>query len=385
MINGNSTFNLNSNTSIMKYFYSWTILILLSFSIFSSCKIVAQKLPELAVSKEAKQDERSNQIDEWLIKISNEYKFNGAVLMIKNGETLIKNAYGFTDAEKNVPLSNLSSFRLASVSKQFTAAGIMILHEQGKLSFDHAVSDYIEGFPYEGVSIRHLLNHTSGIPDNYLFLAYKNANKIDILSTTKAVELVIEANKKAKSKPNESFNYNNTNYILLAKIVENVSGSSFEDFMMNHLFKPLGLQQTRVWNLLSKDKTFEHKTASFKNNGPNPKPMKPDLVDGVAGDGAVFSSIEDMIKWDQFWYENELISETTMLEAFKKPLLNDGSYSNYGFGWGIKKDGVAHNGSWLGARTIIVRNTEEKNCLVILDNSKNPLINDIAKILTKNF
>jgi len=362
----------------------YIIVLLIILSVVSVQKVLGQKIPELCISKDVSKEERVQKMDDWLNRLQQENKFNGAVLIVKNGEPILKNAYGFTDANKDVPLTPLSSFRLASLSKQFTAAAIMLLHDQEKLQFDDLVSKQIKGFPYTGVTIRHLLNHTSGIPDNYLMLAYLNAKKFDILSVDKAVELVIEANKKAKNKPNVAFRYNNTNYVLLAKIVENISEVSFEKFMSQHFFEPLNMPQTRVWNLLSEDKTFEHKTSSFKNNGPNPKAMEPDIVDGVSGDGAVFSSINDMLIWDSFWNGNELISEAAMQEAIKKPTLEDGTISSYGFGWSISNNAMIHDGSWLGARTFINRNTALKNCLVILDNSKNPLIDDIANVIAKN-
>ncbi|MEM1124992.1 MAG: serine hydrolase domain-containing protein, partial [Bacteroidota bacterium] len=180
---------------------------------------------------------------------------------------------------------------------------------------------------------------------------------------------------------NEKYQYSNTNYILLARTIEVVSGLSFEAYMQKELFTPLGMSNTRVWNLLSKDKTFKNKTDDFDNARGNPKALTPTFVDGVAGDGAVFSSAKDMFLWDKFWYGNPLIGQENLQEAFKKPTLNDGTISDYGFGWIITEKGMWHDGAWLGARTVIIRNTEHKNCLVVLDNSANVFFDEILKAL----
>jgi len=144
------------------------------------------------------------------------------------------------------------------------------------------------------------------------------------------------------------------------------------------------MKNTRVWNLLSPDKTFPNKTSSFAMLGGDE--LKPDFIDGVAGDGAVFSSLEDLLIWDDFWVNADLLSDENRMEAFKTPTLNDGTASDYGFGWVVVNDGkfVTHTGAWLGARTYIGRNTENRNTLVVLDNGLNllldPIVNQIAQV-----
>ena len=131
------------------------------------------------------------------------------------------------------------------------------------------------------------------------------------------------------------------------------------------------MQNTRVWNLASKEPRFDNKTSDFRNLFGTSSAINPSFIDGVAGDGAVFSSVKDFVTWDKFWYKNKLIGEDHLKEAFTKPVLNNGQTSNYGFGWVITDYGMWHNGAWLGANTMIIRNTEKKDCLVILDNSSN--------------
>ena len=351
-------------------FFSWFFLFFL-------------KTPELIIPENASQEEQIAHIDSWLEALQKAHKFNGAVLLAKEGEVLLAKGYGFADHSLETPLTEHSSFRLASVSKQFTAAGIMLLKEKGLIAFDDPVISIISDFPYPDVCIRHLLNQTSGVPDIYMELAEKNKEDIPLLTNELATELVVQEQREAIFSPNERFQYSNTNYILLARIIEIVSGQSFETYMRTALFEPLGLSHTRVWNLLSKDDSFEGKTADFQNFKGRTKELKPSFIDGVAGDGAVFSSVSDMFVWDQFWYENDLLSEETLREAWIEPQLSSGKTSDYGFGWIITQDGMWHNGAWLGANTLIVRNTDSRSCLVLLDNSSNLFFDKISEELRR--
>lgn len=334
------------------------------------------QVPKLNIPENSSEKEKIALIDNWLEKLNSKRKFNGGILITKDGKPTLAKTYGFTNSKKTEKLNNNSSFRLASISKQFTASGIMLLKEKGLINYDDLVSKYILNFPYHNVTIRNLLNQTSGIPDSYLDLAEKE--KIGILTNEKAIELIVENKPKANFEPNDKYEYSNTNYIILARVIELVSNQSFENFMEVNIFVPLGMNDTRVWNLTSEDKTFKGKTDGFEDLSGETREIKPTFVDGVAGDGGVFSSVNDFIKWDKFWYENKLISTKNLKEAFKKPTLNNGEKSNYGFGWVIVNENVVmHNGAWLAANTYFVRNTKKKTSFVLLDNSSNLFFNKI--------
>lgn len=328
-------------------------------------------------------DKKIKAVDDWLHEQHKAGAFNGAVLIAQKGKPLLMKGYGYTNHQRNIKLTPQSSFRLASVSKQFTAAGIMRLHEKGLLRYDAPLSTYFKNFPYPKATVRQLLTHTSGIPDVYMREADRHDDIVgDVLSVQEVVKLLQTAPHKDKARvPKERFKYSNTGYVLLTAIIEKVSGQSFEAYMQKELFKPLKMKNTRVWNLLSAEKMFKNKTTGFGYRRGKYFPQEPSFLDGVAGDGAVFSSVEDFLIWDQFWYKNPLISTKNLQEAFKPVKLNNGSMSNYGFGWGIESaTRVAHNGSWLGARTAIVRDTKAKICLVLLDNSTNP---KLGKLMDK--
>lgn len=325
------------------------------------------RVPNLEIPATANTMERVEHIDRWLQQLHAEKRFNGAVLIVRDGEPLLMKTYGFTDHTARESLTNQSSFRLASVSKQFTAAGVLMLVARGTLELDRPVDEYLEDFPYRNVTIRHLLNQTSGVPDVYMSLAEGHRDEVGkVLTLTNAVDLINRYPARA-SIPGDAYAYSNTNYILLARIIEIVSSRTFEQFMGEELFEPLGMKNTRVWNRLSKERTFSNKTSDF--NQLLGTAVEPSWLDGVAGDGAVFCSIEDFVIWDDFWRGNELISDDVLSQAFDNPKLNDGSFSNYGFGWVLTDDGAWHNGVWLGAATYISRGVHDRNCIVLLDNS----------------
>ena len=335
------------------------------------------KLPSMKITSTMPQSEKIALLDQWFSELNNKNKFSGVVLIAKEGKKLLSKGYGFSDYQQTQKFTENSSLRLASVSKQFTAAGIMLLREKKQLSYDDLVSKYISGFPYEGVTIRNLLNQTSGVPDIYQALEEIGREGIPMLTNQIVVDLLLTKNIPAEGLPNEKYQYCNTNYILLAHLVEIISEKTFEEYMQTEIFKPLGMENTRVWNRNSVEKTFKNKADDFENLDGKITEIKPTFYDEVAGDGAVFSSLNDLLKWDQFWYENPLIKPENLQEAFKEVTLNNGEISTYGFGWLITEEGMWHNGTWMGANTIIIRNIKKKRVMVILDNSANLFFDNI--------
>ena len=204
------------------------------------------------------------------------------------------------------------------------------------------------------------------------------------LSIQQAIQLLIRYPKKARYAPNERYKYSNTNYILLAGIIEKVSGQSFELFLQENLFVPLGMKDSRVWNLQS-TLPFPNRVADFKRKWGKKVNFPTSFIDGVAGDGAVFCSSQDLVKWDQFWYQNSLVSPDLLDQALQPVPLNNGKTSDYGFGWIIGDNWIWHNGGWLGARTYIGRNPTQKLTFVLLDNSANSRGHIIARKIQKHY
>ncbi|WP_020567390.1 serine hydrolase domain-containing protein [Neolewinella persica] len=362
-------------------FYVLLAIILLIVAFFFWFFVFHASVPELEIPPSTDKTVRTEKIDRYLAGLQADGKFNGAVLIAREGAPLLMKTYGFTDHTRATKLDTKSSFRLASVSKQFTAAGVLRAQQLGLLEIDNPVNDYLTGFPYAKVTVRHLLNQTSGVPDQYMQLAEAHREEIgDTLSINEVVELMTKYAPTVEGLPGDAYAYSNTGYVLLAAIVEATSGQSFEAFMQSQLFDPLKMPQTRVLNHFSDTKNFPEKTAGFMQLPGLTDPLIPGFLDGVAGDGGVFSSIEDFLIWDEFWNgNNELVADSLLLQAFVSPTLNDGAKSDYGFGWVLKPSGNHwHNGAWLGARTIIKRYPAQKEVIVILDNSDNIRFDKIA-------
>jgi len=326
-----------------------------------------------------------DRVAQWFDVLYQKKKFNGIVIYVKDGKILLKKTLGFTSYTKKYEIDDHTMFRLASVSKQFTAFGIMVLKQQRCLSYDDLVTQYISEFPYPKVTIRHLLNHTSGIQADYVRLAEKRGRitKDYILTNEDVITLLNSYTDNLKKEPLQEYFYNNTNYIILAHIISRISDTSFERFMRKEVFEPLGLHRTRVWNLLSDKISFEENNIAegFEEYlKSKPRQIRPNWIDGVAGDGAIFSCIHDLIKWSAVWEENKLLSKEDLREAFKKPVLLDGSTSFYGFGWVVHDEQTTfHQGGWLASNTIIVKKFKEQSTFIMLDNSSNLRFNKIIK------
>jgi CubicO group peptidase (beta-lactamase class C family) len=299
--------------------------------------------------------------------------FNGTILVSEKGSVIYRNSFGYANPVTKEPLNNKSVFYLASLSKQFTAMAIMMLREKNKLSYNDKLSKYFPEFPAYAneVTIRHLLTHTSGIPDHYrLGIIKTDLKNSDVLAA------LIKQNK-LDFKPGEKFSYSNGGYVLLALIVEKVSGVSLSTYLQNNIFKPLKMSGTLVYD--------ESKPAIMNRVvGSN---MFDDIDDYqllTTGAGGMFSTIDDMSIWDRALYTEKLVSQKTLGEAYALTVLNDGTLSNYGFGWVINELGpnklVAHSGSMAGFRTQISRDLTNRTAYIILTNKGNTVpMNEIAR------
>ncbi len=297
--------------------------------------------------------------------LSNSGQVSGTFLFARKGKVLLRKVVGRIHPDKENLISSNSSFNLASVSKQFTAMGIMLLNYQGKLNYDQKVKVYLPQFPYEDITIRHLLNHTSGMID-YEELTDKYWDKRDFTNQN-MMELFRVHKPKLEFTPGKEFEYSNTGYVVLAHIIETISNQSLEDYSAQHIFEPLGMSNTRIFTVLSKNINFksrvygQHKENIF------------DLyhLEGVTGDGSVYSTANDLLKWHNGLLNNKLIPASLKQEGFSPTVLNDGSLSYYGFGWSIDEESpsiVAHSGSWVGFTTYIIRNIEKDEVLIMLTN-----------------
>jgi CubicO group peptidase (beta-lactamase class C family) len=318
------------------------------------------------------------------------FKFNGNVLVAENGKVIYQDALGYADFNTKRQLDTNSVFELASVSKQFTAMGTMICMEKGLLKYDDRVIKFFPAFPYKTITVRHLLTNTSGLPtydnkfDEVLGYGKIATNKDLFYIIKKAYEPLLFA-------PGTEWKYSNTNYILLAAIIEKISGTTFSDFMAKNVFGPLGMKRTFVYNTRRSTKKIpENYALGFVYSDSLERYTLPDslsqfnwviTLDGVVGDIGVNSTIGDLFTWDRALYGNKLVSKATLAEMLS-PLVKTSPLdptSFYGFGERIqtktmKGKLVYHSGSWPGYSSFLSRYVDSNLTSIILSNNESNVL-----------
>ncbi|TPE46440.1 beta-lactamase family protein [Pontibacter mangrovi] len=298
--------------------------------------------------------------------------FNGTVLVSKFDKVQYKGSFGYADFRTKDTLNTHTAFQLASVSKQFTAMAIMMLQEEGKLQYDDSVQQYIPDFPYHGITIRQLLTHRSGL-SNYTYFSdelWPDRNKP--IYNDDVLQLMAVHKPQVYYPPNNRFDYSNTGYFLLASIAERASGMPFSQLLQQRIFKPLHMGDTFTFSdslAARKDKVATGHTGGRRQR-------HPDYLDTVLGDKGMYSSVEDLYKWDQALYTEKLVKHETLQEAFTGTRQKRMRDVDYGFGWRIKQVAngdtvVFHAGLWHGYATYILRNPNDHSALILLSNVPN--------------
>lgn len=309
--------------------------------------------------------------------------FNGNVMVVKDHKILYKRAQGFACFQTREPLTTETVFELASVSKQFTAIAILQLYERNIIDIDDPVHLYIPELPYQNITIRQLLNHTSGLP-NYMWVLENFWNKPYLPSNEEMINMLVEHHPYPFFWAGRRYNYSNTGYAVLASVVERVTGQTFTQFMHENIFEPLGMKNTYT-SVEVLDTTINinnlaqgHHLAwrRFRLNAPV-------VHDKVLGDKGIYSNLEDLYKWDQALYSEKLLSNETLDLAFQPLVFSNRRSLPYGFGFRIgNRNGekyVYHHGLWKGFRTSLVRHIEQGETIVILNNTNQRVNNQIIR------
>ncbi|MBI4748621.1 MAG: serine hydrolase [Acidobacteria bacterium] len=314
-----------------------------------------------------------------------------ALAVIKDGQIVYKRGYGIADLEHNVPISPQTVFDVGSMSKQFTAACILILEQQGKLSVNDDIRKYLPELPkYDPpVTIRHLLHHTSGIQD-YLQLMIQAGVRLENIATEEDVIKFIQSVPKTEFTPGDQHKYSNSGYFLLSEIVERVSGTRLSEFAEQQIFKPLGMTQTHIhddFTRIVKNRAIGY--APIRSGGFR---LEMSLLDTV-GDGGVMTTVEDLFLWDQSFYQNKLVSGQDLITRLTTPgVLNSGRKLEYACGlmvgnWNGHQI-IHHNGAWAGYRAEMIRFPADRLSVICLANlgSINPsrLTRQVADLLLPN-
>jgi CubicO group peptidase (beta-lactamase class C family) len=319
--------------------------------------------------------------------------FSGTVLIAVDGKIVFEKSVGYANIDDKSPFTERSSFRLASVSKQFTAMGIMLLKEQGKLDFDDDITKHLPTLPYEGVTIRHLLHHTGGLPD-YMDLFGKHWDVGAAEDSKKTafnkdmVNLFAEHKPKRDFEPGKQYDYSNTGYVLLGHIIETASEQTVQEFFKTRIFDPLEMKDSFAFSVDETEFNPKSRVFGFAWQGDENVSNDWNYLNGMVGDGGIYASARDMLKWDQALYGEKLVSQTTLDEAFTSGKLDSGWRTGYGFGWMIdrsKNNGltVSHGGAWVGFRTSIQRSIDRKLTVIVLSNNSTSKIDQILRAINE--
>ena len=303
--------------------------------------------------------------------------FNGVVLFAEQDQIVYEKAFGFRDLNKRQKdsLRIDDAFQLSSDSKMFTATAVMLLQADGKLDYDDDVRQYIPELPYEGITIRQLLHHRSGLP-RYDAMADKHwPDRKKPFSNEALVKMLVERKPEPYGAPNATFFYNNINYALLATVVERATGQHFEDFMRERIFEPLGMEQSYIYSMRDDATVSLYMPTDVHGHDvyrSGPVKAQNDYLNGVMGDKIMFSTVGDLWKFNQAIDAHILLPDSLQVEAFKPGSAEWKNNENYGFGWRMSLDHpdmYFHFGWWKGYRSVVVRDEAHRRFLAVLGNT----------------
>lgn len=292
--------------------------------------------------------------------------FNGGILVAKYGQVIFEDYHGFYHLQKKDSLTKHSAFHLASISKTFTAMATLKLAEMGKLSLDDDVKKYFPAFPYNGVTIKMLLSHRSGLPNYVYFMEKLGWNKKQYCSNEDMLDYIIKYKPPMAGVPGAHFTYCNTNYALLGLIIEKASGEKYADFLQQTFFTPLHMNDTYVFNMTDSAKAMPSYDWRGRQEGLT-------YLDTGFGDKNIYSTPEDLLKWDQAMYSNKIFTQQTLEAAFTPYSNEKPGIRNYGYGWRMNvyptgKKVIYHNGWWHGSNTVFIRMIQDSVTIIVLGN-----------------
>jgi CubicO group peptidase (beta-lactamase class C family) len=316
-------------------------------------------------------------VDAFMQHLHKKSAFNGNVLVAKKGKIIYEGAFGWANHLTRDSLKLNSKFELASVSKTMTGTAIMMLWEQGKIKLDQDVRDFFPNFPYQGITIRLLLTHRSGMMNYVYFIdglyRSQHLDQKKGITNKQVMDLIAQYKPAPFNKPNVRFLYNNSNYMVLGSIIEKVTGMPYAQFMQENIFKPAGMSHTAVYSKAVYDKipvdVVGHDRNSWRYS------VAQNFLDGPVGDKGIYSTIGDLYLFDQALKAGILLKPATQDSAYigRNPVSK--GHFNYGYGWrifeGPNQKVVYHTGWWHGFRHIFLRDLKNDVTIILLGNLVN--------------
>lgn len=311
-----------------------------------------------------------------------DYKGNvpgASVLVIHEGLPVVRRSYGMADLEQKIAAAPATNYRLASITKQFTAAAILLLMEDGKLKLDDSIRKWLPSLPEaaDPITIRELLTHTSGLID------YEEVIPADTTAQVHDADVLhlLESQQHLYFPAGSAYRYSDTGYSLLSLIVGRVSGQDFATFLRARIFKPLKMQNTVAFE--EGISTVAHRAFGYSLQQGQWQRTDQSLTSAVLGDGGIYSSLDDLAKWDAALYDGRLLKPATLKMAFAPATQTDDANVQYGFGWRISGESLWHSGETMGFRNVIIRYPKRRLTVIVLSNRNDPETYPVALAIAK--
>ncbi|MBP7102044.1 MAG: beta-lactamase family protein [Bacteroidales bacterium] len=312
---------------------------------------------------------KQQQIDSLFNYIVKEKQFNGTFLIARNNVVFYENVAGYACFQQKTPLHINTSFEIASVSKMFTAVAILMLYEEGKIALNKDVRDYLPEYPYANITVHQLLCHRSGLPEYFKFADKYHKNSSFPLTNDSLLSMLKFRNPKCNYMPDKLFEYCNTNYALLASIVERISGVSFSQFLQEKIFDPLEMKVTFLYRFSSNQPIMY----GYKSNK---RVYERNYLSGVIGDKGIFSSVHDLYVFNKALFSETIIKKETLSLAISPHHSELSVCNNYGYGFRLSCDKnenqlIYHGGLWNGNHSLFIYRPIDNIFIVFLSNVYN--------------
>ncbi len=294
-----------------------------------------------------------------------------SLLVIRNGKPLIKRGYGMANMEEDIKAGPETNYRLASITKQFIAASVLLLREDGKLQLTDPIRKWLPELPTsdDAITVEQMLSHTSGMTD------YEDLIPEDTIEQVQDADVLrmMSTDHGSYFKPGSAYRYSNTAYVLLGLVIERISGETLPAFLKQRIFDPLGMNHTLLYEA-HRGPQVAHRAYGYSYVDGAWKRTDQSVTSATRGDGGIYSSIHDLAKWDAALYDDRLLSTESRKLAFSPHVQVTGEPydASYGFGWRITDDTLWHSGESMGFRNVIVRWPGQHFTIILLSNRNDP-------------
>lgn len=313
-----------------------------------------------------------------LSRFASQGRFNANVLILEKGKEFLKRSYGMADFRTKKPLTAQTAFYIGSLSQSFTAVAALKLIAKGKVKLDAPLTQFYESFPYSEITLRHLLTHTSGLPDYIDTFSVNAEGMFTYANNQNVVAWILDESPELSFVSGTNWELSHTNYVLLANIIEKITKEPFAEYLKNQIFKPLGLKNT----FLSAEKE-NNQARAFGFLPDNETLADENPLDRIYGDRGIYSSVEDLQKWDEILTTQSILPKILFELMFNPVELYNGGTYPYGMGWYLQphRQKSYVQSHWLGFKSAMYRLQSDGYTVIILCNNQSPVFSELVQMI----